>query len=350
MTAATATTRRAKKAPGNAAPVKVEPTLAAVPIVESADQVYVYDPVTHTEARFITVTPELAREWLDRHNAVNRNQRPRVIGGYTEDMREDRWKFTGDTVKFGADGLLYDGQHRLESICRSGKAQRLLVVRGLLPDARPGIDGGANRKVGDDLRIGNTDMRNIDCVVAIAGKAVAWTVLDSRLTNYGTRAVTRLEKIGFIYEHPELEYAARRGIEIYRALGKTIPPSVIGFVFWLCCQVDEEQAHTFFERLEVGVDGVANPRSPIKALDRRTRDGKGLREADWLYLVLKAWVLWRSDRPTERLALPRDRHAGKPMKPNMIPDPALILPPLSPSKAGRPVDSGVMELTEDELE
>jgi hypothetical protein len=317
------------------AQLKPDVAFTSVPIVDAPDHVYVYDPVTKCEARFMNVTPELANEWMEKYNGGNRSKRPRVVSGYADDMTHDRWAFTADRVGFGGqDRLLYDGQHRLDAIIKSGKTQRLLVVRGLAPEARAAIDGGVIRKLRDDLMIDGHVSKNLDCLVAITTRALLWEMDPPvRLPGAAPRKVSRVEQIGFIEAHPELDYSARRGMQVYKAVGRKIPPSVIGFVHWLASGVDEQAAGVFFEQLETLTN--VPPRSPVTALFKRTLEPTGLTSADWLYLMLKAWILFRSERPTDRLQLPRNRLQGRPMTSDMIPDPTTLL-----GATGRANDDG----------
>jgi hypothetical protein len=80
----------------------------------------------------VEVSPELAESWLSK-NPNNRNLRRSVVDGYARDMSAERWALNGETVKFAADGHLFDGQHRLNAIIVSGATVPMVVVRGLSP-------------------------------------------------------------------------------------------------------------------------------------------------------------------------------------------------------------------------
>lgn len=299
------------------------PALAAVPIEPAADHAAVWDEITGCEIRIMDVGPELASYWLKTHNTGNRGRRPRVAGGYAGDMAAQRWRFTGAPVCFGADGQLYDGQHRLLAIERSGKPQRLVVIRGLKPEARGAIDGGLARKLRDDLIISGYVSKQLDCLIAIATRAMLWNWKPSvRIPASAPRRITRLEQADFVRAHPELEYCTRRGVQVYQAIGKSkIPPSIAGFVFWLASGVDEDAAHEFFHQL-ISMEHMA---PAVRALRKRTVDCAGLAADDWLYLMLKAWVLFRNGRGADRLMLPRNRRNGLPLISRMIPDPATVM-------------------------
>ena len=108
-------------------------------------------------AVFETITPALATRYLGK-NSGNRPTKTRAVRSYTNDMETGHWYVTGDTIKFDEEGILRDGQHRLYAIIESGKAQVLLVVRGLSKEAMKGVDKPVARGIVDWFKmIGNSD-------------------------------------------------------------------------------------------------------------------------------------------------------------------------------------------------
>jgi hypothetical protein len=110
------------------------------------------------------VTPTLAAQWL-RANTRNRPLSARVVERIAEEIRGGGWVVNGDAIRFGADGTLYDGQHRLNAIVQAGVGVLTGVVRGLAPEARDRIDvGGRDRTARDVVQI--TDEIRITPVAA----------------------------------------------------------------------------------------------------------------------------------------------------------------------------------------
>ena len=66
-----------------------------------------------------TVTPAIATRWLGL-NTNNRHPRITDVRALAADMRGGRWQQNSETIKFGTDGRLIDGQHRLMAIELSG--------------------------------------------------------------------------------------------------------------------------------------------------------------------------------------------------------------------------------------
>jgi hypothetical protein len=68
-------------------------------------------------------------------------------------MASDRWGLTGDTIKFGTNGQLLDGQNRLSASVKSGKSFRTHVVFGIDPALFGRMDIGKPRNAADVLHI-----------------------------------------------------------------------------------------------------------------------------------------------------------------------------------------------------
>lgn len=125
-----------------------------------------------------TVTPFMAETWL-KQNVRNRSANQTRVETIAADILAGRWVVNGDAIRFGADGTLYDGQHRLMAICKAGVAVESNVVRGLEPEARDMIDmGGGPRNARDVVAI--TDGINV------SKSLVAWIVAADKMLDLGT--------------------------------------------------------------------------------------------------------------------------------------------------------------------
>jgi hypothetical protein len=76
------------------------------------------------------------------------------------------WWLNGETIIFGSDGTLLDGQHRLFAIAQAGVFVDLLVVRGIDEEAFRTLDGGRTRTTGEVLGIeGEKNSNNVAAAV-----------------------------------------------------------------------------------------------------------------------------------------------------------------------------------------
>lgn len=103
-------------------------------------------------ATIATVTPEMARLWIDtcmRNRKITKAHVDRLAA----DMRDGRWVLNGEPVQFDREGRLINGQHRLSAIVLSGVTVQMLVVTGVEPRAQDTIDIGAARSIGNILQL-----------------------------------------------------------------------------------------------------------------------------------------------------------------------------------------------------
>lgn len=107
---------------------------------------------TTDNTRVETVTPELAAEWIKR-NTSNRKLMLAQVDALASSIKRGDWRVTHQGIAFGADGMLYDGQHRLHAIIKSGVAVQVRVTRGLSLETRDAIDTGTTRRAADVLAI-----------------------------------------------------------------------------------------------------------------------------------------------------------------------------------------------------
>jgi len=104
-----------------------------------------------TWMRLERITPKKAREWLDAMGP-NRNISKRTVSEYLDAIRNEEWCVDGNTIKFGINGVLIDGQHRLLAIEQSGVSVMSWVCRGLSVAAYDVLDQGKVRSTADGFR------------------------------------------------------------------------------------------------------------------------------------------------------------------------------------------------------
>ncbi|MCH1867094.1 hypothetical protein [Nocardioides sp. CFH 31398] len=252
------------------------------------------------DAEIVDVSPALAETWLSR-NPNNRNLRRPVVDGYARDMEAGRWRLNGETLKFSADGQLYDGQHRLNAIVQSGATVPMVVVRGLTPDVMPTVDAGAKRTYSDALKL--TGEENTATLAAVCRRAVMWE--RGMRTNTGAIRPTPLEMDDWLTRHPEIRNSADLANRL--ASRERLPASVIGLCHWLFSELDGDAATTFFLRVADG-DGLAAT-DPIAVLRNRvTRlrlSGGRINETEGLALTIRAWNAHRDGETRTKLQMPR---------------------------------------------
>jgi hypothetical protein len=89
------------------------------------------------------ITPQIASGMLE-GNTNNRNPVKSRLETYARDMKNKRWRLTGDPIKFNGQRLL-DGQHRLLACILANTSFKTAVARGVAETAHAAIDVGQGR-------------------------------------------------------------------------------------------------------------------------------------------------------------------------------------------------------------
>lgn len=101
----------------------------------------------------ITVTPELAAEWLARPSTRQRTLSRNVVHGYGRAMAEGRWhEPSTDPIAFTSNGELLNGQHRLTALIRMGVTLEMLVAYDVPEELFDVIDTGRRRQAAQFIR------------------------------------------------------------------------------------------------------------------------------------------------------------------------------------------------------
>ena len=143
------------------------------------------------------ITPKKAAEYLKANTNNYRKLSRATVKRYAEDMKSGRWELNGESICFGENGVLKDGQHRLAAIVMSGKTIEMNVVRGV-------ADGVSIYNVGKKRT--NVDVARamgIDCDATVTAVA---NIIVNRFS--GSRGGT--EVVDYIRDHiDELNRAMR---------------------------------------------------------------------------------------------------------------------------------------------
>jgi hypothetical protein len=197
--------------------------------------------VERLSATWEWVSPEVASAYLHR-NTRNRAFMRTVAERYASDMAAGDWLTTHQGIAFDVNDVLVDGQHRLQAVVLSGRTVRLLVIRGLSPDAMEVIDRMKMRTIAHTLKILGyeyTDNRTIAVarrmLVGPQGGSRAITVTDAQLRRF---LDAHLEAILFAREAAGTKFPAAVLAAFARAYLNEDPEQLR--LFGLALQGDEE--------------------------------------------------------------------------------------------------------------
>jgi hypothetical protein len=208
---------------------------------------------------WVLCTPTLAQEWLDL-NKKNRKLSGTAVSFYANQIKPGGWMINGQTVIFGKNGNMLDGQHRLAAAIQAGKAIPLLVVRGVDNDAFKTIDRNRARSIADVLHIAG------ETTTTILASACRFLESFQRTGHFGKGkgriAYAEIEEI--LRQNPNLRISAAFAIS---GITKDFPlgsPSMIAACHYMFSSIDDENCAYFFDRLQTGAELAKD--SPILQL------------------------------------------------------------------------------------
>lgn len=257
-------------------------------------------------AEWVDLTPALAEKWLGQ-NHENRNQRDRKIKAYARDMRNGEWITTGQTIQFDWNGNMIDGQHRCESVIESGATIRVLVVKGLTPDAKRVIDTGIKRSPADALKFAGYT-HDLNVTAAVARIAMARDAGYLRTAFAGNAAdITNPETVSWVDGHPEVTSAVALARKTASQIG--IAPSPWAYSLWELMHVHGPYAVEFATSMHEyrGLRGKGDPRLAMLTAFRNAKQGQRRvpQTAESIYIVFRAWNAWVTNKSLVSV-VPRD--------------------------------------------
>lgn len=219
------------------------------------------------------MTPERADELL-RFSFGKVSQRflsEKRVRGIVRALENGEWKVTHQGVALDADGVVIDGQHRLEAIRQYGKPVPIMVTSGVDRDAFSVIDVGAKRTAADALHIAG--FTNTNVMAAAARLLMTWRAVESDpSTSWGVayQRITTPQLVEFMQSPTgtTLTHAQNPANRVAAAWGRVGVRSFMSATITLLAESDTPAGlrAEFVERI---IDGAyLRPTSPILALRR----------------------------------------------------------------------------------
>jgi hypothetical protein len=103
------------------------------------------DKLTMTEE---LITPQMALYYLSFNFENNRSLSNANVNNLALAMRLGKWEL-GEAIKFDKNGILRDGQHRLQAVVESNTPVKFIVIRGYEPSVSMILDRGKTRNLKD---------------------------------------------------------------------------------------------------------------------------------------------------------------------------------------------------------
>jgi hypothetical protein len=260
------------------------------------------EPVTSWQ---VEITPGLAGQLLQ-FNTANRNPSRAKISRFADLIRAGRWTLNGETVKFGSDGRLLDGQSRLRAIVEAGQPAHLELRGGLSPEAQRTMDCGEVRKGTHTLEmLGEEHAQILSPALRLVFK---WETGQLGTSGSGQGRGSLLENLampGLLDRHAGLRQSVAWAVGLGPRLRKWVPLSEASAFHYLFAMGGRLKRDAFFDGLVSGnalSQPVALYRQRVTAALPSRLSSHVLRR-----LLVKAWNAHHAGRQIEALTLaPRE--------------------------------------------
>lgn len=138
------------------------------------------------------VTPEIADQFLEK-NTCNRRVDRMAVTELAKAIVSGHWRVTHQGIAIGADGTLYDGQHRLLAVVEAKQSVFMEVTKGLsVADLRVIDIGGRGRRCAADV-MGFTTGVTLTAARAAALNAAGQLIECGTLTGFRRATFENLE-------------------------------------------------------------------------------------------------------------------------------------------------------------
>jgi hypothetical protein len=201
----------------------------------------------------VTITPPMAREWLEFNTGNFRILDDARVAAYASDIANGAWDLNGAAIVFGDDGELMDGQHRLFAVIKANKSIESVVARGIDSNAGAHVDRGKPRTVAQWIR--RSGVKNATTVAAVSRLCVGHDLGYWSRKGWGIDVATDRETIAFADKHHEEMNASLKGGKPWL---KGVPLSNVLAVIFIGCGYrdinESETARWFRDGLSSGSD------------------------------------------------------------------------------------------------
>jgi len=257
----------------------------------------------------MTITPDIAAEWLEHRNKGNRRISAHIVKQYAQAMREGRWMITHQGIAFDATGNLADGQHRLNASVESGVTFQAMVTVGVPRETFSVLDTGWKRQANQLIDHPNRT------IIAAAARIVGYIdgLIPKDVPIQGHVAPNKVDNdlIIHIYQQwPELSSWAAPAQMAPRSTG-IIPSAHLAAIAQAARSPYEHLIESWFEGVNTGAGLEAgDPRLTLRNRFIQGADIRGhgtARMARSYQLIAKAWNYYAQGQSISHLKVLADQ-------------------------------------------
>lgn len=250
----------------------------------------------------VTVTPQMAEEWLKRNVSNIRNPKEPSIGEYAESMRKGQWDFNGAPICFDEDGNLVDGQNRLMACIQANTPFTTSVAYGV--KSAVNIDMGRKRTLAELLAsLGFTSQAQVSAVVNGIHNYRSKNGTSFSQVGHGEKVLTKKDALAFAETNRDrLTHSVHFTKKTKAIFGKQGQHATMHFLF--SDVAGTALADEFYDKLTSGIG--LDKTNPILHLRNRLLAhalNKNEKMTDNAYagIIIKCWNAWIAGQEMQRL-------------------------------------------------
>lgn len=249
-------------------------------------------------SRVITVTPELASYILENLNPANRSLKPINIKRYKNDMERNNWSLTGESIKFGTDGFLKDGQNRLKA-CIDAKANFVThAMFGIDPNTFHHMDTGKNRVGQDVLKILGVKNANAVCGAVRLIMCYARGYASARHVNITNGALKDFYENAIDKEL--IQEAVLKGDKVGRQVRFPAAP-ISAFYYIASMKGYNEKFNKFLDDMMTGIGSQKHPpRVLLETIMNMKINREPISSGGYSVMLAKSWNNFRKDKKSTK--------------------------------------------------
>lgn len=234
-----------------------------------------------------TLTPGLAQELL-RRNPDNRTIKATKAAHFTADMIGGRWTFNGEPILISKDGLLNDGQHRVQAVIDANTTVPMIFIFGLERDSRTTVDQGSARTAGDYLHMDGGTYAN-QCA-SIARVVLAYELSGGKHMR-DVHRFTNAQVLARVKADPAILEAAEYAAGVQKYTSKFAAPAIIGSAFYILSQINPVDARQYMDAVALG-EGLRVHAPAHTVREALMKYGRGSRQPK-IEMILHGWNKFR---------------------------------------------------------
>jgi hypothetical protein len=193
------------------------------------------------------ITPDVAEELLDNNNTRNRGVRKSQMEFLTGQCKNGKFVFNGETIVFGDDGNINNGQHRLLSSVAARVSIDVLLCFGVPKGCFATYDQSSRRTPGDVLSIeGHGNSIKLSAALRHVDNYYAGGMGKSHASGDRTSRGDNSYVLELFEKYQGVDECVKRCAGFPRYTTATLAAAL----YWLFCREDAHAAEQFFKIVE----------------------------------------------------------------------------------------------------